>query len=254
MALQQLIVSLATGLEISRGPLVIVPPTGGADVRFIAGVLAYLLGIVVVLLVPKPSRGAFVLPKDASMASPLRRFTAGLIDLSLAVVMGSLLAGQSPGEVVTSRVADMLFTHEGQGVLLAILGCAVIFNASLESLTGRSVGKFLLGIGVARLVPGTKTHVIAQTADEAGGDEADKEVPSGSASQPTGLAVIGEHTFLAPALHRSLIRNLVKWCLFPLGFVAALRPGASHLGDDLAQCAVIDPSPVEDDDFEDSPP
>lgn len=153
----------------------------------------------------------------------------------------------------------MLFTHEGQGVLLAILGSAVIFNASLESLTGRSVGKFLLGIGVARLVPGTKTHIIAQTADEAGGDgagkdEAGKEVPSGSASQPTGLAGIGEHTFLAPALHRSLIRNLVKWCLFPLGFVAALRPGASHLGDELAQCAVIDPSPVEDDDFEDSPP
>jgi hypothetical protein len=50
------------------------------------------------------------------------------------------------------------------------------------------------------------------------------------------------NSFLAPPLHKSLVRNLVKWCLFPLGFIAALRPGASHKGDDLAQCAVIDPT------------
>jgi hypothetical protein len=128
----------------------------------------------------------------------------------------------SPAEVATSSIEDLLLTREGQGVMLAILGVAVLFNASLESLTGRSVGKFLCGIGVARLVPA-----------EAG------LAGAGLAGAEDGLP---SNSFLAPPLHKSLVRNLVKWCLFPLGFIAALRPGASHKGDDLAQCAVIDPT------------
>jgi hypothetical protein len=209
-------VSLATGLEFARGPLPMTPPATGADVRLFGFAIAYALGMIAITLAPRPAHG-LVLPLHASMASPARRFTAGLLDFLIAVVLGSLLVGVSPAEVATSSIEDLLLTREGQGVMLAILGVAVLFNASLESLTGRSVGKFLCGIGVARLVPA-----------EAGLAGAEDGMPSNS--------------FLAPPLHKSLVRNLVKWCLFPLGFIAALRPGASHKGDDLAQCAVIDPT------------
>jgi hypothetical protein len=228
--------SLATGLEFSQGDLEIAPPAGGADVRFVAGLLTYVVGLVAVLLVPRPTPGVLVLPKDASMASPVRRFAAGLIDLAVAVVLGSTLVGESPLDVIASSVADMLFTRDGQAVVLAILGVAVVLNASLESLTGRSVGKFVLGIGVARLMPGATTNPAQGSAGEGGSPHI--------SSDP----LLDEHTYLAPALHRSLLRNLVKWCLFPLGFIVAIRPGASHRGDELAQCAVIDPAPIDEED------
>jgi hypothetical protein len=216
---QAIAVSLATGLEFARGALPLTPPATGADVRLFGFAIAYALGMIAITLAPRPTHG-LVLPMKSSMASPGRRFSAGLIDFLVAVVLGSLLVGVSPAEVATSSIEDLLLTRDGQAVVLAILGVAVFFNASLESLTGRSVGKFLCGIGVARLVAGTQEDGVPPD------------------------------TFLAPPLHKSLLRNLVKWCLFPLGFIAALRPGASHKGDDLAQCAVIDPTVDEDDDEE----
>jgi hypothetical protein len=250
-------VSLATGLEFERGALAIMPPATGADLRLFGFALAYALGMIAVLLAPKASKG-LVLPKHASMASPARRFSAGLIDFLLAVVLGSVLVGVSPAEVATSSIEALLLTREGQGIVLAILGVAVIFNASLESLTGRSVGKFLCGIGVARLVPASPlpprkgfAKSSNTSADDQSKAEAEGDAPSDNQQNDTPDPSVppqpDDNAFLAPPLHRSLVRNLVKWCLFPLGFIAAIRPGASHRGDDLAQSAVIDPSIDEDD-------
>lgn len=213
---QASVLSLATGRELARGPITLELPLGGSDYRLVALVMSYVVGMLA-LLIFRPSDEAWsdALPDHAALADPGRRFLAGAIDLSIALLLGGLLAGFSPGEVLRISVADVLRTDAGQFLLLCALGVAIAHGFVGELWTGRTVGKLLTGCAVVRAGQG----------------------PWRSAG-PWGC----------------LVRNVVKWALPPVALLAVFSPGARHRGERYARSFVVVPVPEEQPaDSDDSP-
>jgi hypothetical protein len=205
-----MVVSTRTGALLQRGDLRIAGPASGAEYRVVGVLLAYVLGLVGVMLArPGADPQVWSLPDGYAIAPAGRRFLAGTTDALLATVVGwwavKLPAGADGAEA--GILWRLLFTREGQALVLLTLAAGFLVGTVMEATTGRTLGKLLFGCSVTRV------------------EAANRPAP--------------------PPLHRAAVRNLVKWFLPPIGALELLGLSPRGRGDVLARTAVVTPA-VED--------
>lgn len=199
--------TLASGSLAAKGPLSVVGPVAVSDMTFIAVSLAWMVGLVGLVLIRPPFEdGSWMLPAGVSLAEPMRRFLAWSLDLIIVVIVGGLLVGKSPIDTLTASIGDLLGTRDGNAMMLAIIGTGVIACSLCEAAFGRTPGKMLANCQVIRLVKGADN--VTQIRN--------------------------------PSLAQALTRNLVKWIFPPAAFVI-FRDGAQHRGEQFSRTAVIVP-------------
>lgn len=218
LSIDHALVSTATGRVLERGLVGVADSGTASQYRFVAIMLSWVVGLVVIVLV-RPKEVDIFLPGDVSLAEPLRRMVAGLMDLTVAAIIASVLVGNSFDEVMMMGVAELFITDQGQSLLLATILIGVLSSTIGESISGRTLGKAFAGCMVVRCV--------APGADAA---HALKASP--------------------PSFAQALLRNIIKWCLPPAAMVALWREGARHRGDQYTNTAVVVEIPPDDIDEE----
>lgn len=203
-------VSLLTGMALYRGAAHAGLPITGSDVRMLLLILTLLAASVFVFVIrPDSGQVEIVMPEGFALAEPSTRVLASALDLILVVVIASRVTGISVSQLLSIKVAA------GSEFIEFALSVACIGAAQgvlLESLFGRTVGKTLTGLVVARVVPG--------------GIEA------------------------AP-VWSALVRNLVKWLLVPVGLLGLLEHNARHRGDVWGRTVVVTASASPDNSHDD---
>jgi len=138
--------SLLTGAIWYDGPVRSAPPVSPGEFRLLALVI---LGVMVLALLfvlrPDGDGGVAVLPPETSLCEPGRRLGAGLADLLIALLGGSVISGLVSGEAS--------FSFENP---MALVCAAVVFFAHGvfgEWLGGRTIGKALTGCQVVSSAP-----------------------------------------------------------------------------------------------------
>jgi hypothetical protein len=151
----------------------------------------------------KPDDGsALTLPEGYSLAPVFRRALAGAIDLSLMLTVSRWFWDAYGPQVL----------GEGDGQLARSLAAAIstvllliVQGALLEAMLGRTIGKMLVGIEVVQL-PGPRDAV---------------------------------QELRRPSLARTLVRNMVKWGLPPIGLLGLLDPEGRHRGDQFTRTLCV---------------
>lgn len=209
--------SAGTGRELFTGPIRTASPIGGADFILLGGMMVVVIGMVVTGLIRLPE-GAVMIPEGTSIAEPSRRFFAGATDLLIGLVCVAFGTGSTMDQLMS---LDWWVGSAGQITLMLTLVTLAVVGGVLESVFGRTPGKMLAGCEVVDV------QVRLQKSD-------------------------GER-FTRPTLIRCLVRNFVKWCLPPVGFIGLMDPGGRYRADQFARSAVIAPIPPEevDDDLDD---
>jgi uncharacterized RDD family membrane protein YckC len=147
-------VSVRTGREVYRGPVILASLVSKRDYALMGGVLAMVVGLVILTVVsPKPT--VLTYPEDSSVAEPPRRLVAGVIDLSL------VLFGVGVGlDLSASQVFSLEWwsSPQGQVTYAATVGMLVLYGTVLEAGFGRTIGKFLTGCEVVDVTPARSGH------------------------------------------------------------------------------------------------
>lgn len=199
--------SLIEGQTVYAGPAVISTPVTQSEFRNLALLMMLLMGLVLIVVLRPPANGAVItLPPGLAIAGPGRRTLATLFDGLLGVVIVA--------RVMDLSVLDVLgpFAVPATGRLdLGPLFVALminVFHCSVgEAVFGRTIGKSLMGLIVARV------------------DKSSAALPAGQFKPPTPMRALG--------------RNLIKWLLPPVAMLALSDPGGRHRGDLLAGTAVL---------------
>lgn len=196
-------ISARTGRVFYDGPVRIESPISNAD-YVLLGVVAWLVvGMVLAGVVPA-REGAVVIPEGASISEPTRRIIAGLIDFSLAILAVTRIQGVALADVTA---LGWWSSVSGQVIVIEALGSLIVVCTVFESLLGRTPGKLVAGCEVVssavKLVPGEQ---------------------------------LGE---ARPTLWRSLVRNVCKWGLPPLGLLGVMDPSGRGRPDQYSRTAVI---------------
>lgn len=121
-------------------------PISGGDFRVVVAILIALMSMVLFVVIrPNKSQSAVTLPEHASLAEPTRRFIAGLIDLTAAVIVGSRLAGVQFEDLfaLSTWLSDQAIIS-----VACIAGFGFVAGTVGEALTGRSLGKLITGCEV----------------------------------------------------------------------------------------------------------
>jgi hypothetical protein len=200
-------VSLGTGRVMFEGQGASGSPVSSRDAWMLGLAVAMVTGMVVVTVLRPPS-ALVVIPKDTSIAPPLRRFFAGVVDFGSALIAASVVTGEGGWSELSWWV-----TPEGQWAVFLTLPMLAIVCGVLEGLAGRTLGKLTVGIRVACV-------------------RVDPANPEREAQ--------------APGLGRGLLRNVIKWCLPPVGLLALFDPEGRHRADQLTSTAVVLPDEPED--------
>jgi len=208
-------VSTSTGRLMERGAMHGQPTLTTHEYRLVGLLMAWVVGLIALVLV-RPREATILLPGEVSLAEPLRRMVAGLIDITLSATLAAFLVNGSFEEVMTIGVFDLFVSLQGQSLLLATLLVGVATSTLGESLTGRTVGKWFVGSLVVRCAS-----------------------PGASADHALQLSY--------PTTAQAFVRNVIKWCLPPAAFVAIWREGARHRGEQYTNTAVVVPILANDD-------
>lgn len=195
--------SLLTGRVFYEGPAQPLDPLGSSGFRFLAVGLVLAMGLILVLVLRSDEAAAVHLPEGCSFAEPMRRCLAGVVDIAIIGLVIPRITGNSLMELLGPMVWLNGEAFETL-LLLAVLGCAV--GTVGEAVFGRTPGKLI-----------TDCEVISIVASKAG--ESD-ELPR-------------------PDFRSSLIRNAIKWFLFPVAVLALMDGSGRHRGDQFAKAAVI---------------
>ncbi|MEM9167007.1 MAG: hypothetical protein AAGB48_08270 [Planctomycetota bacterium] len=206
-------VSLTTGRLISEAPATTTSPISRNEFRTLSLLLfVFMIVVVLVAVRPSPKSDAVVLPPGTAIGSAGRRLLATLLDAFPAVLVSGALTGVSP-ILVLGPLALPITGSLDIGPLLLALGLAATHCAIGEAISGRSIGKSMVGLFVARVDAG--------------------------AGPP-----LGPGRFRPPTPGGAIVRNLVKWFLPPAAMLAISDPDGRHRGDTFARCAVLMPVPV----------
>lgn len=205
-----------TGRVLYNGGIKLAPPISSADYVLLGMVMWIVLGMVTAGIVP-PKEGVVVIPDGTSIAEPMRRIIAGLIDFSLAMLAVSRIEGVPVSDLLTM---PWWSSEAGQLVVIQALGSLVVVCTVLECLLGRSPGKLVTGCEVI----GTALRL------------------------DSGKKLTQSH----PSLLRALLRNFLKWGLPPLGMLGVMDPSGRGRHDQYARTAVIvryvpEDEPLDDD-------
>lgn len=215
--------SLWTGAVLYDGPAQAVGPITRTEFQLLVVALLALMSLVLAFVL-RAERGDDIvhLPAGLALAEPGRRLMASLLDLTFVSVVVTRLWGTT----VTGLFApEALLTGFTWPIAASIIVVGLLYAGVMEWLTGRTLGKFLVGCAVIRV-----SHLVPP---ELG--------PSTSTVTPRYL-VLPRLTLL-----RSLARNTVKWLLPPVAGLALLDPSSRHRGDLLTGAAVVVAAPPSDD-------
>ncbi|MCC6969226.1 MAG: RDD family protein [Phycisphaerales bacterium] len=205
--------SANTGRVLYDAPSRADGPVTPGDLGLLGLLLIVAMGVALVLVVRGGEETEISLPPGMALAEPGRRMVASLIDGLIALVVASRLRGTpllelaSPSTFVT-------------GELVWVLAIGIVAGATLgamfEFLTGRSIGKAMVGGRVIRTTPN------------------------------------GEPA--RASLWQVLLRNAMKWALPPLSMLALVEPSRRSRVDLLTRTAVVvefdpdadEPEPADD--------
>ncbi len=236
-------ISTSTGRLIEAGPLSIISPVTRHDYRMIGVLVAWVIGLIALVLIrPPASEYRLSLPDDITLAEPLRRLVAGMIDLGLAMTLGGIAAGNSLGDLVMLDVSDLLTTQHGHITLLAVLGVGFVSGSFGEFMFGRSPGKAIAGCfvvkigGVAPAVSGERRTGSGENRTESGESETARGTP---------LPVPPLPDLMYPSAPEAMLRNFIKWFLPPAALAGIWREAGRHRGEQYTGTAVV--VPVEED-------
>ncbi|MFN0010991.1 MAG: RDD family protein [Phycisphaerales bacterium] len=186
------------------------------DFQVLTFVIGGLMLAVMAFVLRSDATQTLSLPTGVSLARPAARVLAGAIDLCVAVLLASVAFGIAPSAMVGWHLLAPLRVEAWLPVLTA-WGLVIALAAGQEWLTGRTLGKRLVGCEVLGLHkdPG------------AGAIEGAK----------FGSVFIGRPTFW-----QALLRNLIRWGVPPLGLLMVFDSNWRHAGDLLAGTVVVVPA------------
>lgn len=196
--------SVATGAIIRDGP----PRVGGlmtrSELSTLALALLVITGVMLLLLIGGPQRKEWTVPPGFALAPHPPRVMAFLIDAMLAALISASILGIP----FASAFAIDAVAQDGGGEwgLLWTLGIAWTIGTVSETLTGRSPGKIVMGLGVTRV-----DGVLAK-----------------------------------PSLGQSAIRNACVWLAPQLAIFALLDQERRHRGDEASGIVVVQAIEPED--------
>lgn len=206
-------ISLTTGVVLAMGEATASSPVSRGEFQSLALLLIGAMVVVLVVVVrPPPAAAEPVLPPGTAIAPAGRRLIASLCDLVPSLIVTSLilditiLETLGPLALPATGSVDIL-------PLLLVLGLSAAHSALGEMITGRSLGKMLTGTFVARVDP------VPGVSPEAG-------------------------RFRPPTPGGAVLRNVLKWFLFPATAIVLSDPSGRHRGDLFARSAVLVPISV----------
>lgn len=199
--------SLIEGRSLYAGPANVTVPVSPNEFRLLAFSLLLLMAVVLlVVLRPPGEAGVAMLPPGLAIAGPGRRLAATAIDGFIGLLIVSRVMDLSVVEVLGPLALPATGSLDvgplAMAILINIAHCSVS-----EAFFGRSVGKTMTGLIVARV------------------DVASGGLPAGQ--------------FRPPSIGRSFVRNMIKWVLPPVAMLALSDPSGRHRGDLLARSAVL---------------
>lgn len=198
---------LVNGLTHYAGPANVTSPVSPGEFRVLALSLMLMMAVVLlVVLKPQADPGAIVLPLGLAIAGPGRRLMASAFDGLLGVAVVAQMLDMSVVEVLGPLALPVTGSLDVGPLALAIM-VNIAHCAVSEALFGRTIGKAMTGLIVAR-------------------------VDLASAGLPPGQ-------FKPPVFWRSFVRNLIKWVLPPVAMLALSDPSGRHRGDLIARSAVL---------------
>lgn len=198
--------SLVEGRTIYAGPADVAAPVSADEFRALAvGLIVLMALVLVVVMRPVPDPGAVVLPPGLAIAGPGRRLLASAID----GLVGPVIVGRALDMPVVEVLGPLALPATGildVGPLALAILVNIAHGSVSEALFGRSIGKMLTGLIVARV-------------------DATSALPAGQ--------------FRPPGLWRSVVRQTIKWVLPPVAMLALSDPSGRHRGDLIARVAVL---------------
>lgn len=182
------------------------------DLQFL-WLLFIAVGIVILLVVLRSDGPQEItLPEHTSLASPLRRFIAGGLDVVIALTLTTILVGSGPAQWLspaTSATSSIV-------PLLSVIFLGFLVSTIGEGFFGCSPGKLLTGVRILGLVP-----VKAEP-----GAPKDKAAPTlWRASKPR--------------FSQALLRNAIRWFMPPMGMMMIVDTNWRHPGDILARTVAV---------------
>lgn len=202
-------ISVFTGRMMYAGRVNSSGPVTRSDFRILATVLFGLMGLVLLIVLrPDSDDGVITLPEGYSLADPLRRAMAWLADGMLALGVASAVWGVDAMDVLSPA---LVVSKTLWFVLASALGTGAVLGTVSEWRTGRSLGKWMVGIRV---------------------------IAVGTGGKPT-------PELRNPSLGRAFTRNAIKWLLPPVAMLGAIDPTGRHRADGLARTAVVVEDPPE---------
>lgn len=198
--------SLVEGRTLYAGPADVAAPVSPDEFRALAiGLIVLMALVLVVVMRPAPEAGVVVLPPGLAIAGPGRRLLASAID----GLVGLVIVGRALDMPVVEVLGPLALPATGildVGPLALAIVVNIAHGSVSEALFGRSIGKMLTGLIVARV-------------------DASSALPAGQ--------------FRPPGFWRSVVRQTVKWVLPPVAMLALSDPSGRHRGDLMARVAVL---------------
>lgn len=201
--------SLLTGRVFYSGPAQPLDPLGSGEFRFLAIGLVLAMALILVLVLRADEPVAVHLPEGFSFAESGRRVVAATLDVAIVALLVPRLTGNSVLELFGPMV---WLDGEAFETLLVVAGLGCFVGTVGETLFGRTPGKLLADCEVISIAPPAK----------AGATSHERMIPR-------------------PAFGASLLRNAIKWFLFPVAAVALMDGSGRHRGDQFAKAAVVVP-------------
>ena len=199
--------SLIEGRSLYAGPANVTTPVSPNEFRVLAFSLMLMMAVVLLVVLRPPGvAGVVVLPPGLAIAGPGRRLVATAIDGFIGLVVISRALDMSVVEVLGPIALPATGSIDVGPLAMAIMVNIAHCSVS-EAFFGRSIGKTMMGLIVARV------------------DAASGGLPAGQ--------------FRPPSIGRSFARNMIKWVLPPVAMLALSDPGWRHRGDLIARSAVL---------------
>jgi len=216
-------ISLSTGRLMYGGALKLAGPVSTSDYRFVMLSLL-MVSATVLLFVLRPDEAvAFQLPPGFALAETPRRILATIVDFAVVYFAVWQVMGHSASDLGSS----LAWRSHGSSVFFTALAASCLLNTLLEGLTGRTLGKRLMGCRVVR------GYTLAQ-GSPLPPDAADSPNPPPNPQRDPERDPPPPPPGLGPAM----IRNAVKWGLPPLAFMGLIDPEGRGRGDQLARTGV----------------
>lgn len=216
-------VSATTGRVLFSGGLSVGGAISRNDFTLLAFGFAAAMAAALIFIIRGDQKLPIVLPEGAALAPPGRRLIAWVLDLTPALIASGAVFNLSPAGVIAT-----VGTNEGGSGMLPLavaVALAILHTGISESLWGRSLGKFVMGLDVVQLRR--------------------KPAPPGGDA-----AADGPVEPVLPGLWPAMVRSAVRFGLAPLAGLLLLDPNWRHPADFLCRTVVIERAlPDEDDEL-----